>query len=846
MKSGVRAKLLTASGALFWAVPQVSLAQTALPALPQSPAGQVQPASSEPVVAQQQATSTEAARRQVQAQGQSETQSQQAIVITANKRADLLSRVPISVFAQTGAELQQRHVVDISDVARITPGVTFESNAGSGQQRNTSITIRGIASVNGVATVGVYLDDSPMTIRNIATGSTNSFYPALFDLNRIEVLRGPQGTLFGSGSEGGTVRFISEQPSLTSFTGHALADFGATESGAPSYQFGVAGGGPLVTDKVGYRASVYYRRDGGYVDKYNFNNGDLIRRNSNFQDTFSGRLAFTFKPTENLRITPAIYVQHLYNGDINRITLPATLNTIAGIPTGTTIQINQHDGNYTTAPNYLKDDFQLASLNASYDFGVGTLTSITSFLNRVQNESDDLHTWVQLFTGAPEPFVPGAPNYVAYSPDRNTARSFSQEIRLASNNPDAPLTWVVGAYYSHLKQVSTQWVYSANFADLSTLPFLGPLLFAPISTQYIQGTDYDVLVRQGVTDEQASIFGQFDYHITHTLTASIGARYERDKENFFEEEGGPLGRGASGRALQQVGPALVANEKTNSFIPKGTLTWQVNPHLMFYATAAKGFRPGGQNDVNGVIPPVCAANLALLGLSTPPLIFGPDNVWSYEVGSKGSTRDGLIQYDGSAFYIKWNKVQQSVNVGCPSPFTANLGGAISKGFDLTLDVRPKRGIDLGVDIGYTRATFNKTVAASTLVFAKSGDPLPNVVPWSVDVRGDIEQPIGNGITGYLRADYQWLSHESKGDPVVVGWDPTIQGNSAFAPNPAYGILNVRVGGKRGPIDFSAYVLNATNKNPHLNYGREQPLVSAIYKYQRIRPRTFGVAVAYRF
>lgn len=768
----------------------------------------------------------------------------QEIVITATRHADLLSRVPASVTAVTGEALQQRHIETIEDIAHTTPGVVFQNNTGSGVQRNSAITIRGIAAVNGAATVGVYLDDTPMTIRNIATGATNNFYPALFDLDRIEVLRGPQGTLFGAGSEGGTIRFIGSQPSVDTWSAQEIFEGAGTKGGSASGQAGVAVGGPIVDGKIGFRVSGYWRHEGGFVDKYNFNSGALIERNANYDDTYSGRIALLFKPTDQLEITPSLYVQHLRSNDYPRIIVPTVLNTIAGMPSAPH-PVAQGYGDYSTEPNVGKDDFQIASLNVHYDFGPVTATSITSYLHRVQNETDDLRIWVQLFDGAGDPFVPGAPNYTAPSPDRNWAKSFTQELRLASNYKDSPLTWVAGLYYSHVRQDSNQWVYSQNFADLVTLPGLGPF-FASLVPAYVQGQSFDVHVNQGTTDVQEAAYGQVDYKILRSLTATVGLRVERDTGNFYHKEAGPVGNGANGPAFQNYGPTLSAREASDAVIPKFGLSWQVDPRNMFYATVAKGFRPGGQNTVNtAVTTPNCAAGLHELGLSQIPQTYNSDSVWSYEVGAKNRWFGGHVAVDASAFYIKWDNVQQAVNIGCTTAFTANLGKASSRGFDLSVDLN-WGGLSAGADVAYTDARFDQSLRAGALYVAKAGDPLPNILPWTVSVHGEYHHRVAEGVDGYVRADWQWLDHEPKGDPLVVGWDPTTGSNGTYAPNPAYGILNMRVGVRTGPADLSVFALNLTNEKPHLNYGRDFPLVSAVYKYSILRPFTAGVTATFHF
>jgi len=259
------------------------------------------------------------------------------IIVTAQKVAQPLSKVPVSVTAISQQALTIQRIETPTDLAKVAPGLVFISNGGSGEQRNNQIFIRGLESGNGVPTVGVYLDDTPLTIRSIATGGTSSFFPNFFDLDRIEVLRGPQGTLFGVGSEAGTVRFITTAPSLETFSGHALADIGFTDGGDPSYETGVAVGGPIVEGKIGFRGSLYYREDGGYIDRKDIYTNAVTQPNDNKTMTYSGRLAVEFAPIDDLTITPSFFAQRTISSGVSRY-YPATQFTT---PTGQTLDRRQ-------------------------------------------------------------------------------------------------------------------------------------------------------------------------------------------------------------------------------------------------------------------------------------------------------------------------------------------------------------------------------------------------------------------------------------------------------------------------------------------------------------------------
>src|SRR5271165_3008441 len=248
------------------------------------------------------------------------------VVVTATRRSERLEDVPISVMAFSQEKLDAQGLKNIDDLSRLSPGVNFQRNgmssAGNYNDEGSDINIRGVDSTAGTSTTGIYIDDSPIQTRHIGFGSINAF-PALFDLDRVEVLRGPQGTLFGAGAEGGVVRFISPEPDLNKATGYARADVASTDGGAASYEGGAAFGAPIIDDVLAFRASVSFRRDGGWVDRVGYAlspsasvplptpvyNGDTTQANANFSDTTTASLALTWKVSDTLEISLTIYYQ---------------------------------------------------------------------------------------------------------------------------------------------------------------------------------------------------------------------------------------------------------------------------------------------------------------------------------------------------------------------------------------------------------------------------------------------------------------------------------------------------------------------------------------------------------
>ncbi len=228
------------------------------------------------------------------------------VVVTATRQTSTVNKVALSITAVTQKQLDQQGVKNVQDFARATPSVVFTRASSEG---NPNITIRGISSTLGAPTTGVYLDDTPVQKRgtNGAVTGNGSPTPVIFDLDRIEVLRGPQGTLFGSGSEGGTVRFITPQPSLTGYHAYVRTEASATNGGSPSYEFGAAVGGPIVEDKLGFRVSAWDRHIGGYLDHVNIYDGTTLQNDTNSGHQFVARAALTWQITPDLKITPTFY-----------------------------------------------------------------------------------------------------------------------------------------------------------------------------------------------------------------------------------------------------------------------------------------------------------------------------------------------------------------------------------------------------------------------------------------------------------------------------------------------------------------------------------------------------------
>ena len=293
------------------------------------------------------------------------------VVVTATRRAERLQDVPISATAFTQEKLDVEGLRTIDDLTRATPGVTFQRDgttaSGNFNDEDSDINIRGVDSTAGTSTVGIYIDDTPIQGRHLSFTSFNAF-PALFDLERVEVLRGPQGTLFGAGSEGGTVRFIQPSPDLHAESMYVRSEAATTHSGAATYELGAAIGGPIIDGTLGFRLSASYRQDGGWVDHVNYSNQATTYANSNYQDTVVARGALKWAVTDTLSITSSVYYQELTLGDTSAY-WPSLSDPGA---------INFDNGNAQRNPS--TDPFYLAAVKIDWNAGFAQLTSDTSFI----------------------------------------------------------------------------------------------------------------------------------------------------------------------------------------------------------------------------------------------------------------------------------------------------------------------------------------------------------------------------------------------------------------------------------------------------------------------------------
>lgn len=733
------------------------------------------------------------------------------VVVTAQRREQSLQDVPISVAVYTQETMDRQSARSFEDIVRLTPGLTFQRST-DGNTQATTIAIRGISSGAGTATVGVYIDDTPVQIRPDSLSSSNP-YPQLFDLERVEILRGPQGTLFGAGSEGGTIRFITPEPSLTNFSVVSRAETGFTDNGGESYELGGALGGPIVDDKLGFRVAASYRRNGGWVDRINWNNGEIIQQDSNFDDITTARVAFQWAPIDSIRITPSFYYQD------------TKINDSSVYWEGYSDPDKTEFVNANPVRTPTNDRFTLPGLKMEFDFGWGSLISNTSWLDRSNDNRYDATT-LDLATFTGQGFLTPPPeldHFRAWGDLIDTQKVFTQEVRLQSTHPDGRFNWLVGVFYQDTEQHSEYFVTSPYLDDV--LEYVGlPFRLAPF---FYQG-QYLLYSTGDLTNEEIAGFANVDYKVTDRITLTAGVRVSKNEYENVSFGAGPV-----------IGAPIssTVNSDETPVTPKFGVSFEIDDDNMVYTSAAKGYRQGS---ATGPMSTRCAPDAAALGIPLGPREIKPDEVWSYEIGSKNRLAGGRVSLDSSIYRIDWTDIQSGLFLPCNVPVTGNFGDARSQGVDFMANIVAGDSTTLGIAIGYSDAEYTTdTRGGNGVIIRPKGEPLP-IAPWTVSLSAQQDFAVFQQ-EGYARADYQYRSKDNT--PV---WADSPAADTTIPRAPESKNLDLRAGVKlSNGFDVSIFATNVTNDTPA--YGRNRDSLTTFnYRDVTVRPRTIGMTATYRF
>jgi iron complex outermembrane receptor protein len=754
------------------------------------------------------------------------------LIVTATKRDATILDVPFSINAQTEADIQKTGAVTLEDLSRNVAGLTIQ-NLGPGQSQ---VAVRGVSAGQVVRDqpgvkeqVGVYLDESVISL-SLFTPDVD-----LFDLNRVETLRGPQGTLFGSGSVGGTIRYITNQPKLETYSGTVEANLNVLDGGdVGGYVKGVVNL-PL-SDKAALRIVGYDTEYAGFVDA--LGEGGTRKKNVNDGSRRGGRVALLVKPTENISITPRLVYQEIKAGGFNR---QEAFSLFANPFTTTRPKITMGEREqYLLLDESFGDKTFLGDLTASFGFGGVELTSVTSYIDRkidVNRDASALSGSVSVDLGFPTAAVTLPSKLV----DTTDLEQFTQEVRLSSDN-DSAFQWLVGAFYSKVDRVYNQRLPTPGY-DAYTDATLGAGTSAAVANGFPANSPYNASLPYDI--KQKAVFGEASYEMDKWTVTAGGRYYDFSEERRFTSGG-----------LFANGDDQIDKTSSDGFTPRLLVSYKANSDLTFNAQASKGFRLGGVND---------PLNLPLCSPQDEDIFGGyqsyeDETLWNYETGIK--TRFGNVSFNGAAFYTDIKNLQTTLDAGsCSSRVVFNVPKAHTMGIEGELTARLMDGLDLGISGSVLQAEFDSTVkdgSGAIIGGIREGNRLPSVPNFQISINATYTRPVTDTTDGYVTVSFQHVgsrytqaSDQEDNPRSFVSGLPFggASGNNATVLNlklPEYDLINISGGLQMDSgLDLIVYVNNLTDENTLLSFDRERG-GRARLGYSIGQPRTMGVTVRKSF
>lgn len=726
------------------------------------------------------------------------------IVVTATRREQSVRDVPYNIQAISAETLRDIGALGASDFVRTVPGMSFTD---SGKREGVEFILRGLTTGSVGATTSTYVDDTEI---NLFTGLLDL---ALLDVERVEVLRGPQGTLYGGGAIGGTVRYITTKPSLTDRSLEVSTQLSGTRRGGLNYGASTTFNTPLVTDKVALRASVGYFDNDGFI-----RNVALGRDNINFDRTLSARIALRAQPSERLSADFTYYLQRARFGPFAQ-----EYSSLAPF-----------DASFF-GPGGERESIQLGNLALGYDFGFAQLTSSTSYVREKEDTLDD-YTYVirdQIFGSFVDP-PELLPPFTQYTDQRDRSHTVSEEIRLVSKGSER-FDWIAGLYWLDRRSRSheQEWV---------PIPYPGLEEFAEWLGVTINDDKEYYLASDPSTFRQWAVFGELGVRLTPRLRVSFGARHfdYRLRERFWAiDQYSPSGRDENGFARSEALPDeyFFGAADHEDEIYRLNASYQLAGGDLLYTTVAEGFRPGGFNLVT-----------PSTGIPIDQRQYDPDSIVSYEIGGKFSLGAGRVYLSSALYYIDWEDIQTSVPSGLGYSIQGNAGKASSRGFELELQARRVLLEGLKVSLGYSFTDVKLEETINELGF--EGDRAPRVPRHSGSLILDYDFPMAGGwsygfnvvssYTGSSNTDFGALRPDEAGVP---------QPNSDFLRQDAYWLTSVSVRAEHDAWRLRLFADNVFDEHAQLN--RIFADSSTVLRGPFIlnvpnRPRTVGLEITRRF
>jgi iron complex outermembrane receptor protein len=721
------------------------------------------------------------------------------IVITATKRPQVLLDVPQSVTVVSGKTLEIQHANSFEDYLKLVPGLQLDQNT-QGQGR---LILRGINTGGVASTVSVYVDETPFgSSSGLVNGAILAGDFDTFDVNRIEVLRGPQGTLYGASSLSGVLRFVTNLPSTAGVEARARVGIESVKDGGLGYSGNAMVNVPL-GDKLAFRASGTYRKEAGFIDSIGNSASDLfgnvftadVAKNINDALSYGGRASLLFKPSDAVSFRLSAIAQNIKADAPDLIEAdPVTLRPLRGLSQSQFV------------PQFTDTRYRVYNGTGVFNLGFAELTSSTSYSTQLQHLRSDL---TFPLSGLLEVAF-GLPPNEFFEPQDTNSKKFTQELRLSGQSH--LVDWLVGAFYTNEKGLIQQdfvAVVPGTMTVIDPVPILGTILgTARVDSKY----------------RELAGFANATIHFAPQFDLDIGGRYSHNKQSAHQVSDGALAGGFNDFPIARSSE----NVFTYSLAPK----FKPNDHTTVYARVAKGFRPGGPN----ILPPGAPPSV--------PTLYNSDSVISWEAGVKAETRDHRFSIDASAFHIDWKKIQLFAVV---NNFGVNVNGSSAKsdGVEFTATAQPIRGLSLSANGAYTNARL--TGDTPDVVGGRKGDQLPFTPKFSLGLNGDYGWNLAGDARAHVGASLRHLSGQT------ANYDADFV--AAFGRQRhirPYNVVDLNAGVTFGRFDVEAYVKNLGNSHGITSttatsaFGGLPIFPNGAIGTGIIRPRTIGLSLGVNF
>ncbi|HMB60929.1 MAG TPA: TonB-dependent receptor [Xanthomonadales bacterium] len=720
------------------------------------------------------------------------------VVVTAQKREQILSDIPMSITVLKGSMLEQQQAIDFQDLTALVPGFSVTGSTPG----VTRITLRGINTGGVASTVGVYYDEVPFgSSTGLANGAILSGDFDTFDLARIEVLRGPQGTLYGASSLGGVLKYVPNAPSTEGFEGRVKAGLETVRHGGLGYSGTAVINAPL-SDTFAIRVSGFYRYDDGFIDSIGENpipsltdpsvnvvDGTIVKNDLNSSETYGGRFSALWTPNDDFSLNLTAMIQDINSDAPNQI----NADGVTLKPLNDEYVQNRYQDQYTDI------SYQVYSATMDWDFGPASVQSITSWGDFKQDFQVDAALGIGLTGGPPlaslVSFIFGTP-LSAVLPQTTATDKFTQEVRLLSPESDR-FEWLLGVYYTDEDSIIDQEIVGVTANTETPAPGIPLLAVAKVQSSY----------------KELAFFGNATWYITDRFDLSFGARASSNDQDATQTTDGPLAGGVL---------TVITGESSES-----PFTWSISPHFdlnenaSIYARVATGFRPGGPN----IVPPGAPPDV--------PTSYDSDSLTSYEAGYKMNSSHGRVTFDFTAYYLDWEDIQLFTVVN-GFGVNANGGTAVSKGAETAISFAANENWTFSANGAYTNAKL--TQDTSPQVGGMDGDPLPFVPKWSFGVSADYRWALSGGSDAYVGGTLGYTGDRPTG----------FEGDDDYYDLDAYTTFNLRTGMEFGTWAFEVYVKNLTDERGDTAAGTGDTPYTGFVELGIIQPRTIGFTVGTSF